>query len=99
MAAPSAKLGLLHELFAEYCISLLTQTDEEGRKLLPSAAESAVVRAFLKDNNVQADPDAANDVRDVASYAKQAMRDAGLNTDEIDQIASDFSSYAERTMQ
>lgn len=94
MAAPSAKLGLLHELFAEYCISLLTQTDENGRKLLPSAAESAVVRAFLKDNNVQADPDAANDVRDVANFAKQAMMDAGLDTAEIDQIANDFQSFA-----
>lgn len=98
MAAPSAKLGLLHELFTEYQIHLLTRTDtdEEGNefRVWPSAAEGAVIRAFLKDNNVQADPDAANDVKDVANFAKQALRAAGLDTDEMDAIAADFQNFA-----
>ena len=94
MAAPSAKLGLLHELFTDYCMNLLRQTDENGRMLLPSAAEAAVVKGFLKDNNVTADPDAANDVKDVANFARQAMRDAGIDTAEMDLIAEDFQNFA-----
>lgn len=98
MAAPSAKLGLLHELFTEYQIHLLTRTDtdEDGNtfRVYPSAAEAAVIRAFLKDNNVQADPDAANDVKDVANFARQALRDAGLDTAETDLIAQDFQNFA-----
>lgn len=98
MAAKSAKLGLLHELFTEYQIHLLTRTevDEDGKtyRVWPSAAEGAVIRAFLKDNNVQADPDASNDVKEVANYAKQALRDAGLDTDEMDAIARDFEHFA-----
>lgn len=94
MAAQSAKLGLLHEVFTEYCMSLLTQTNGEGKRLLPSAAEAAVVRAFLKDNNVTADPDAANDVKDVANFARKAMQDAGIDTAEMDLIAQDFQNFA-----
>lgn len=98
MAAPSAKLGLLHELFTEFQIHLLTRTftdPETGvtEKVFPSAAEMAVIRAFLKDNNVQADPDAANDVKDVANFARQALVDCGLNTDDVDQLARDFEQF------
>lgn len=98
MAAPVAKLGLLHELFTEFQIALLTRTDtdEEGNefKIFPSAAEMAVIRAFLKDNNVQADPDASNDLKEVAGFARAALKDAGIDSAEMDSIVRDFENFS-----
>lgn len=104
MAAPAARLGLLHELFTEFQISLLTRTwtdPETGitEPVYPSASEMAVIRAFLKDNNTTADPDAANDVKDVANFAKQALKDAGIDTAEMDLIAKDFENFAGHRLQ
>lgn len=62
MAAKSSTLGTLHELFAQYWLDQMNREvevyDNEGevvgyKKQPLSAAEAAVLRAFLKDNNVR----------------------------------------------
>lgn len=95
MAAKSKTLGTLHELFAQYFVNLMQnpRLDEHGVALPMPAAELAVIRAFLKDNNVTADPDAANDVKDVANEARKAMAEAGIDVHEIDRIAEDFANF------
>lgn len=100
MAAKSKTLGRMHELFAQYFVNMLENPilGENGHPLPISAAELAVMRAFMKDNNVQADPDATDDIKDVANAAKQAMRDAGIDTAEMDRIAEEFAAFAEGTM-
>lgn len=64
--ASDKRLGLIHNLTAEWALSLLDGTateeviDAQGeiklRKVRPSAAEMAIVRAFLKDNNITCAP-------------------------------------------
>ena len=102
MAAKSKRLGLLHELFTEYFVNLLQnpKLDEDGHPMPLPAAELAVMRAFLKDNNVTADPDSTDDIKDVANAAKRAMADAGIDTVEMDRIAQEFAAFHEgKTMQ
>lgn len=63
-AASEDQLGLIHKQLTEWAIDLLsgnlteTTFDKEGnpheRVLRPSAAELAVIRAFLKDNDIRA---------------------------------------------
>lgn len=64
-AASEDKLGLIHDLTAEWALTVLAGRDkivkdEEGKetvvKELPSAAELAVIRAFLKDNDITCAP-------------------------------------------
>lgn len=95
MAAKSKTLGTLHELFAQYFVNLMAnpRLDEDGRPLPLPAAELAVIRAFLKDNNVTADPDATDDVKEVANEARKAMLHAGIDPEEIDRIADDFANF------
>lgn len=94
MAASSKKLGRLHALFADYFEHLFTRVDEDGNPYIISAAELAVMRAFLKDNNVMADPDVGNNISDVANEARKAMSAAGISTVEMDAIADDFANFA-----
>lgn len=89
MAAKSSTLGTLHELFAQYWMDQMQRTDEDGKIIPLSAAEAAVLRAFLKDNNVQADPADDGDVKDLAKELRRATE--GTVTDsELDTIINDF---------
>lgn len=99
MAAKSSLLGNLHELFAQYWMDRMTQKqdiyDAEGEvvdsRLIPlTAAEAAVLRAFLKDNNVQADPDSSKDVDALAAQLKVATKGT-VETSELDAILADFN--------
>lgn len=98
MAATSNTLGSLHELFAQYWLDQMNRVEDVynadgqltgSRKIPLTAAEAAVLRAFLKDNNVQADPDAGDDVKDLAANLRAAT--VGTVTgNELDSIISDF---------
>jgi uncharacterized protein YpuA (DUF1002 family) len=89
MAAKSSTLGTLHELFAQYWMDQMQRTDENDKIIPLSAAEAAVLRAFLKDNNVQADPAEDGDVRDLAKELRKATEGTVTDT-ELDSIINDF---------
>ena len=91
MAAKSDTLGTLHELFAAYWLDQMQRTDEDGRNIPLSAAEAAVLRAFLKDNNVQADPADDHDVRALSQSLKSAT-EGTVDESELDSILDSFMS-------
>lgn len=89
MAAKSDTLGTLHELFAAYWLDQMQRTDEDGKIIPLSAAEAAVLRAFLKDNNVQADPTDNNDIKDLSAQLRHATAGT-VATTELDSILDQF---------
>lgn len=100
MSATSKTLGTLHELFAQYWMDRMTQKVEvynsDGEvidtKVVPlTAAEASVLRAFLKDNNVAADPDANKDVESLGA-ALRAATAGEVSTTEMDAILADFQN-------
>lgn len=102
MSAKSSTLGSLHELFAQYWMDRMTKTspvydaegDVAGETVVPlSAAEAAVLRAFLKDNNVQADPADDADVKVLAKNLRHATEGTVSNA-ELDAILRDFSNVS-----
>lgn len=95
MAASEKTMGKLHEMFAQYLMECMTRTgvDEDGGEYdIPmTAAEAAVLRAFLKDNNIQADPDDTADIK--ALSAGLAAATAGtVSAEEMQAIFDDFES-------
>jgi hypothetical protein len=102
MAASEKLMGQLHEQFAMYLMSLMNQTgiDEEGNeyKIPMTAAEAAVLRAFLKDNNIQADPDATADLRVLDAHLRH-VTDGTVSEAEMAAIMADFERAAGETMQ
>lgn len=92
MAAKSSTLGTLHELFAQYWLDQMQRVDEETGRAIPlSAAEAAVLRAFLKDNNVQADPADDGDIKSLSKSLKAAT-EGTVQESELDAIINDFKS-------
>lgn len=95
MAASEKTMGTLHEMFAQYLMDCMTRTgkDEEGEEYsIPmTAAEAAVLRAFLKDNNIQADPDASTDVR-ALSAGLAAATEGTVSAAEMQAIFDDFAN-------
>lgn len=89
MAASSSLLGNLHELFAAYWLDQMQRTDEDGKHVPLSAAEAAVLRAFLKDNNVQADPDDTGDVRELSKQLRAAT-EGTVSENELDAVMAEF---------
>jgi hypothetical protein len=94
MAASEKIMGQLHEQFAHYLMGLMNQKgkDDEGNEyVIPmTAAEAAVLRAFLKDNNIQADPDASTDIKALDAQLRKAT--GGAVTDaEMDLIMKEFA--------
>lgn len=92
MAAKSSTLGTLHELFAQYWLDQMQRVDPETGLVVPlSAAEAAVLRAFLKDNNVQADPADDGDIKSL-SKSLRAATEGTVQESELDAIINDFKS-------
>lgn len=98
MAASSDALGNLHKLFADYWLEQLNRVeevyDEDGyvvgtRPVPLTAAEAAVLRAFLKDNNVQADPAGDQDVKELAGHLREATKGT-VKPNELDDILDQF---------
>lgn len=64
--AASRRLGELHGLFAEYLRKILEEAAGEGEDALPlDAATMGVIRTFLKDNDITADPSNADDLAEL----------------------------------
>lgn len=95
MAASEKTMGLLHEMFAQYLMECMTRkgTDEDGKEYpIPmTAAEAAVLRAFLKDNNIQADPDASTDIK-ALDAALRIATDGTVSDAEMQAIMDDFAN-------
>lgn len=100
MSASSDRLGGLHEMFTQYWEMRLRQAvdpDPEQRVGM-SAAEHAVVRAFLKDNGVQADVTGDKELEALAADLKSATK--GVVTDgEFSDIMDDFKRQVGGTLQ
>lgn len=99
MAASSDRLGGLHEMFTAYWEARMRQMtegveDEETGKIVRiplSAAELAVLRAFLKDNNVTADPADDKGLKDLAGELAAATKGVVAQS-ELDDIMANFTS-------
>lgn len=91
MAAKSSTLGTLHELFAQYWMDQMQRKDEDDNIIPLSAAEAAVLRAFLKDNNVQADPADDQDVKALAGELRKAT-EGTVSASELDGIIDSFTA-------
>jgi hypothetical protein len=93
MAASSERLGGLHDLFTQFWEEKLHDSMNPDREMrIPlSAAEQAVLRAFLKDNGVQADVTGNKELEKLAGDLKDATK--GIVTDkEMDDIMADFNA-------
>lgn len=92
MAASNKRLGELHELFTEYLVSLLNRKDEDGAILGPTAAESAVIRAFLKDNNIQGDVDESRALQSMTNNLRESLGQ-DVSDDEFESIMQSAQEY------
>ncbi len=100
MSASSDRLGGLHEMFTQYWEMRLRQAVDPNPEVRVgmSAAEHAVVRAFLKDNGVQADVTGDKELEALASDLKAATK--GVVTDgEFSDIMDDFKRQVGGTLQ
>lgn len=90
MAATSQLMGDLHQEFAALLLEKLRDRDKETNKPTITAAEMAVLRALLKDNEVTMTPETTNvigELRDELEQrrrAKKNMRPQGTATAESD---------------
>lgn len=95
MAATSDRLGSLHEMFTAYWehrfqAAKLNFDDEEFMPL--TSNDLAVVRAFLKDNNITAEPGGD---KDLARLGQQLAADlkGSVNQAELDAILKDAEGW------
>lgn len=94
MAASSERLGNIHEMFSTYWeMRMLQALDPNPEvRVAISSAELAVLRAFLKDNGVQADDVGSKELDALSSNLKAAT--AGIVTDsEMSGIMDDFNRH------
>jgi hypothetical protein len=94
MAANSEVLGGLHALFAEYWAEKMRMAMNPNLELRValSSADAAVIRAFLKDNGIQADPSGDKELSDLAADLK-AQTKGIVPQGELDAIMSEFQGY------
>lgn len=93
MAASTERLGNLHGLFTIYWegrIQLALHTDPEVRQGI-SAAEWAVIRAFLKDNGVQAEIPGNKALDELTAELKAATQGV-VSDNELSAIMDDFNA-------
>lgn len=93
MAATSERLGGLHDLFTAYWEHRMQEAmhpDPELRVGI-SAAEQAVLRAFLKDNGVQAEVTGNAALEALTADLKEATKGV-VSSGELKDIMDDFNS-------
>lgn len=95
MAASSSRLGSLHDAFTKYWEHRLEVADypmEDERWIPFTSADAAVLRAFLKDNNITAEPGGD---KEVAALGEKLKRELGgdVNQAELDAIMADARQY------
>lgn len=94
MAATSERLGGLHDLFTQYWEHRMQQAmdpDPEKRVGI-SAAEQAVLRAFLKDNGVQAET-TGNAALEALTNDLKAATQGVVKPGELDDIIGEFNNF------
>lgn len=95
MAASSSRLGSLHDAFTRYWEHRLevSELDMSDERWVPfTAADAAVVRAFLKDNNITAEPGGDKDLAKLGERLKQEVGGA-VEEAELDAIIKDARAY------
>ncbi len=95
MAASSDRLGSLHDAFTRYWehrleVSELSMDDE--RWVPFTAADAAVVRAFLKDNNITAEPGGDKDLARLGERLKGELK-GQVDDKELNAIMDDAKLY------
>lgn len=96
MAASSDRLGSLHAMFTAYwehrfeCAALAF--DAEGYIPLTSN-DLAVLRAFLKDNNITAEPGGDKELGLLGSQLARDMAASGVNEAELNSILEDAQKW------
>lgn len=96
MAATSDKLGSLHNRFALYWEHRFNAAelnfDDEGYIPL-TANDLAVLRAFLKDNNITAEPGGDRELGLLGSKLASDLAGAGINQAELDKVLEDAQAW------
>jgi hypothetical protein len=102
MAASSDRLGGLHEMFTRYWEHRFEAAelsfDDEGYIPLTSN-DLAVLRAFLKDNNVTAEPGGDKDLARLGEQLAKDLKGSGVNQVELDAIMEDAQAWMGASMQ
>ena len=96
MAASEKKLGELHEAVATAFteqVAGFVETDEEGREkvIRPSPALLGAAVAFLKNNNITADAEGNEKLRELGAALK-ARREKRVPQTALDQAADAFAT-------
>lgn len=96
MAASSERLGGLHAMFTSYWemrfkAAELKFDDEEYIPL--TANDLAVLRAFLKDNNITAEPGGDKELGLLGSKLAESLKSSGVNQKELDVILEDANRW------
>ncbi|UGL61146.1 terminase small subunit [Pseudomonas phage Eisa9] len=92
MAASSDRLGSLHDRFTRYWENRLEQAElpMDDENWMPfSSADSAVLRAFLKDNNITAEPGGDKELEALGDKLAREVVGNGVSRAELDAIMED----------
>lgn len=96
MAASSDRLGSLHAMFTAYWEHRFEQAalsfDEDGYIPLTSN-DLAVLRAFLKDNNITAEPGGDKELGLLGSQLAGSLKQSGVDQSELDIILQDAQKW------
>lgn len=95
MAASSDRLGSLHDAFTAYWEHRLevSKLDMDDERWVPfTAADAAVVRAFLKDNNITAEPGGDKDLARLGERLKGELK-GQVDDKELNAIMDDAKLY------
>lgn len=102
MAASEKKLGALHEAVAsaltEQVEGYTEQTEEGERFVRPSPALLGAAIAFLKNNNVTADAEENEALRDLGNKLKE-RRSKKLPQAQLDAAAEEYAAHFGGTLQ
>lgn len=95
MAASSARLGSLHDLFTQYWEDRLEKSAlgmEDDAWIPFTSADAAVLRAFLKDNNITAEPGGDKEVAALGAKLERELKGSGVSKAELDAVMADFQA-------
>jgi hypothetical protein len=102
MAASSDRLGGLHEMFTRYWEHRFEAAEKpfDDESYIPlTSNDLAVLRAFLKDNNVTAEPGGDKDLARLGAQLEKDLKGSGVNKAELDLIMEDAQAWMGASMQ
>lgn len=73
MAANEKRLSAVHEALTDWALGALSARDEDNRPTL-TAAEAAVIRAFLKDNDITCPPEQGTKIAELKRKLEDQRR-------------------------